>query len=136
MTSRFSIVALFAAAAALLAGPAWARCSQNLVQLGSGVQLASLDGFKVAADTSPNRVVVTFVGHSSFQIDTPQGVRAITDYNGVNGFGRRPDIVTMNNAHDTHFTDDPEEGITHVLRGWPSQPGESEAKHEVTLKDM
>ena len=80
MTSRFSIVALFAAAAALLAGPAWARCSQNLVQLGSGVQLASLDGFKVAADTSPNRVVVTFVGHSSFQIDTPQGVRAITDY--------------------------------------------------------
>ena len=136
MTRRFSIVALFAAAAALLAGPAWARCAQNLVQLGSGVQLASLDGFKVAADTSPNRVVVTFVGHSSFQIDTPQGVRAITDYNGVNGFGRRPDIVTMNNAHDTHFTDDPEEGITHVLRGWPSQPGESEAKHEVTLKDM
>ena len=54
----------------------------------------------------------------------------------MNGFGRRPDIVTMNNAHDTHFTDDPEEGITHVLRGWPSQPGESEAKHEVTLKDM
>ena len=140
MTLRFSIrfplVALLGAAFALLAGPALARCSQNLVQIGSGVQVASLDGFKFAADTSPNRVVVTFVGHSSFQIDTPQGVRAITDYNGVNGFGRHPDIVTMNNAHDTHFTDTPEDGITYVLRGWPSQPGESEAKHEVTLKDM
>ena len=140
MTLRYSIVALFTAALGLLAGPAWARCSQNLVQLGSGVQMASLDGlqrgFQLAADMSPNRVLVTFVGHASFQIDTPQGVRAITDYNGVNGFGRHPDIVTMNNAHDTHFTDTPEEGITYVLRGWPSQPGETEAKHEVTLKDM
>lgn len=137
MTLRLSIAALFAAAVALLAaGPAGARCSQNLVQLGAGVQVASLDGFRFAADTSPNRVIVTFVGHASFQIDTPQGVRAITDYNGVNGFGRRPDIVTMNNAHDTHFTDMPEDGITYVLRGWPSRPGETEAKHEVTLKDM
>ena len=63
-------------------------------------------------------------------------MRAITDYNGVNGFGRNPDIVTMNNAHSTHFTDDPEDGITYALRGWPSKPGESEAKHDVTLKDM
>ena len=133
---RFSLVTLLATAAALLTGPAWARCSQNLVQSEPGIRVASLDGFKLAADASPNRVVVTFVGHSSFQIDTPQGVRAITDYNGVNGFGRRPDIVTMNNAHDTHFTDTPEDGITYVLRGWPSQPGETEARHEVTLKDM
>ena len=136
MTLRLPLVALFATALAVLAGPASARCSKNLVQLGSDVQVASLDGIRLAADTSPNRAIVTFVGHSSFQIDTPQGVRAITDYNGVNGFGRRPDIVTMNNAHDTHFTDLPEEGITYVLRGWPSQPGETEAKHDVTLKDM
>jgi L-ascorbate metabolism protein UlaG (beta-lactamase superfamily) len=133
---RFSIVALLAAAFALLAGPAAARCSKNLVQFGSGVQVASLDSFQLAADMSPNRATITFLGHSSYQIDTPQGVRAITDYNGVNGFGRRPDIVTMNNAHSTHFADDPEEGITYALRGWPSRPGETEAKHEVTLKDM
>jgi L-ascorbate metabolism protein UlaG (beta-lactamase superfamily) len=76
------------------------------------------------------------VGHASFQIDTPQGVRAITDYNGINGFGRHPDIVTMNNAHGTHYTDDPEEGITYILRGWPSKSGETEARHDVTLKDM
>jgi len=133
-----SLVSLFAAAIALVAGPALARCSKNLVErLGPGVQVASLDGVQFAqrGEGSPNRAVITFVGHSSYQIDTPQGVRAITDYNGVNGFGRHPDIVTMNNAHSTHFTDEPEEGITHVLKGWPTE-GESEDRHDVTLKDM
>jgi L-ascorbate metabolism protein UlaG (beta-lactamase superfamily) len=137
MNPRLSAIALAAAALALVAGPALARCSKNLVeQFGPGLQRASFDGLRLAGEPSPNRVIVTFVGHSSYQIDTPQGVRAITDYNGVNGFGRRPDIVTMNNAHDTHYTDQPEDGITYVLRGWPSQPGETEAKHDVTLKDM
>jgi L-ascorbate metabolism protein UlaG (beta-lactamase superfamily) len=132
---------LLTVAFALLAGPALARCSKNLVErLGLGTQLASLDGVELAADPSTSqsgsRAVITFLGHASYQIDTPQGVRAITDYNGVNGFGRHPDIVTMNNAHSTHFTDEPEEGITYVLRGWPSKEGESEAKVDVTLKDM
>ena len=142
MSHRFSVLALFAAAFSLLAGPAFARCSKNLVErlgpqrLGQGTQLASLDGVPLAADPSGSRAVITFLGHSTYQIDTPQGVRAITDYNGVNGFGRKPDIVTMNNAHSTHFTDEPEEGITYVLRGWPSKPGETEAKVDVTLKDM
>jgi L-ascorbate metabolism protein UlaG (beta-lactamase superfamily) len=137
VSHRFPLVAVLAAAFALLAGPALARCSKNLVErLGPGVQLASLDGVEFAADPSGSRAVFTFLGHASYQIDTPQGVRAITDYNGVNGFGRKPDIVTMNNAHSTHFTDEPEDGITYVLRGWPSKPDETEAKIDVALKDM
>lgn len=137
MSHRFPVLAFVAAVVVLLAGPALARCSKNLVEkLGPGAQFASLDGVQLAADPSGSRAVITFLGHSSYQIDTPQGVRAITDYNGVNGFGRKPDIVTMNNAHSTHFTDEPEDGITYVLRGWPSKPGETEAKVDVTLKDM
>lgn len=137
MTLRLSLAALLATAFAFLGESALARCSKNLVErLGPGVQMASLDGVQLASDPSGSRAVITFLGHASYQIDTPQGVRAITDYNGVNGFGRRPDIVTMNNAHTTHFTDDPEEGVTHVLRGWPSEPGETEAKHDITFKDM
>ena len=137
MSLRLSFVPLVAAALALLAAPALARCSKNLVERTMpGIQLASLDGARFAAGESPNRAVITFLGHASYQIDSPQGVRAITDYNGINGFGRRPDIVTMNNAHTTHFTDEPEDGITHVLRGWPTRPGETEAKHDVELKDM
>src|SRR5258708_29120902 len=129
MSRRLSLAALLAAAVSLLATPVLARCSKNLVELYPGLRLAA-DG------PSPNRATVTFVGHASFQIDTPQGVRAITDYNGVNGFGRHPDIVTMNNAHSTHYTDDPEDGITYILRGWPSKPGDTEAKSAVTLKGM
>ena len=79
MTHRLSLVALFAAAFALLSGPVSARCSKNLVQWGSGVQVASLDSFQLAADTSPNPATITFLGHSSYQIDTPHGVPAITD---------------------------------------------------------
>jgi L-ascorbate metabolism protein UlaG (beta-lactamase superfamily) len=140
MTARLSVAALLAALFALLAGPALARCSKNLAELspsllGRSVQVASLDGMQMAAD-SASRAIITFLGHASFEINTPQGVRAITDYNGLNGFGRKPDIVTMNNAHSTHYTDHPEEGITYVLPGWPTKPGESEAKHDVTLKDL
>jgi len=137
MSHRLPFLALLATAFTLVAGSAWARCSQNVAGLERlGIQVASLEGLPFAAGNSPSRAIITFLGHSSYQIDTPQGVRAITDYNGVNGFGRKPDIVTMNNAHSTHFTDDPEEGITYVLRGWPSKPGETEAKHDVALKDM
>ena len=136
MTLRLPLAALLAAVIILVGGPVLARCSQNVAGLPPGLQVASLDGLTVAAGNSPSRAVITFVGHASYQIDTPQGVRAITDYNGVNGFGRKPDIVTMNNAHSTHFTDDPEDGIAYVLRGWPAKPGETEAKHDVTLKDM
>jgi L-ascorbate metabolism protein UlaG (beta-lactamase superfamily) len=141
MSPRFSLLALLAALA-LLAGPAlnsqaWARCSKNLVERSApALQLASFDDGRMAGEPSPNRAVITFLGHASYQIDTPQGVRAITDYNGVNGFGRRPDIVTMNHAHTTHFTDEPEDGITYALRGWPDKPGEGEARHDVKLKDM
>jgi L-ascorbate metabolism protein UlaG (beta-lactamase superfamily) len=131
MSLRLSVT-FIAAAVALLASPAWARCSKDLVErtLPPSVWLA-----KGGGENSPSRALITFLGHASYQIDTPQGVRAITDYNGVNGFGRHPDIVTMNNAHTTHFTDEPEEGITHVLKGWPTE-GETEARYDVTLKDM
>lgn len=141
MTARLSVAALLAALLALLTGPALARCSKNLAELGGpsllgrGVQVASLDNTQMAAD-SASRAIITFLGHASFEINTPQGVRAITDYNGLNGFGRKPDIVTMNNAHSTHYTDHPEDGITYVLPGWPTKPGENEAKHDVTLKDL
>ena len=137
MSHRLPLLALAATVFAFMAGPVLARCSQNVAALDRpGTRLASLDGWAIAAGGSASRAIITFLGHASYQIDTPQGVRVITDYNGFNGFGRKPDIVTMNNAHSTHYTDTPEEGIAHVLRGWPSQPGETEARHEVTLKDM
>jgi L-ascorbate metabolism protein UlaG (beta-lactamase superfamily) len=61
---------------------------------------------------------ITFLGHASFEIVSPAGVRAITDYNGVNIPADPPDIATMNHAHSTHYTLNPDPRIPHVLYGW------------------
>ena len=63
-------------------------------------------------------VAITYVGHSTYYIDTPEGVRIGTDFNGAYRTGRLPDVVTMNRAHSTHYTLFPDPKIQHVLHGW------------------
>ncbi len=70
------------------------------------------------ADAAPDGLRITFLGHASFLIETPRGVRAVTDYNGVNVPEDPPDIATMNHAHSTHYTDHPDPRIKYVLHGW------------------
>ena len=65
-----------------------------------------------------NALTISFLGHASFLIETPRGVTAVTDYNGVNVPAFPPDIATMNHAHGTHYTDHPDPRIEHVLHGW------------------
>jgi hypothetical protein len=64
-------------------------------------------------------VRIRFLGHASFALETAGGTLAVTDYTGYIG---NPDVVpnavTMNIAHDTHFTDTPDPRISLVLRGW------------------
>jgi L-ascorbate metabolism protein UlaG (beta-lactamase superfamily) len=61
---------------------------------------------------------ITFIGHSTFLIESPRLVRIATDYNDYVKPPVLPDIATMNHAHSTHFTERPDPGIKHVLRGW------------------
>jgi len=70
------------------------------------------------AAAASDALSITFLGHASFLIETPGGVRAVTDYNGYNAPADPPDIATMNHAHSTHYTDHPDPRIPHVLRGW------------------
>ncbi len=77
---------------------------------------------------------LTFLGHASFLIETAGGASAITDYNGFNRASFPPDIVTMNNAHSTHWTDNVEPGVAHVLRGWSA--GGGIAEHDVVVDDL
>ncbi|MGL3607134.1 MBL fold metallo-hydrolase [Rhizobium sp. G187] len=80
-------------------------------------------------------VVITFVGHSTFQIDTPGGISIATDFNGWLRTSRTPDVVTMNKAHSSHYTMNPDPAITNVLQGWnEAQPGEP-AKHALVVGD-
>src|ERR1700681_1370820 len=63
-------------------------------------------------------VEITFLGHASFEIVSPAGVSAVTDYNGYNIPADPPDIATMNHAHSTHYTPYPDPRIQNVLHGW------------------
>jgi L-ascorbate metabolism protein UlaG (beta-lactamase superfamily) len=70
------------------------------------------------ASAAAEEVAITYLGHSTYSIDTPGGVRIATDWNGGYGMGRLPDVVTMNRAHSTHYTLFPDPRIPHVLHGW------------------
>jgi L-ascorbate metabolism protein UlaG (beta-lactamase superfamily) len=81
-----------------------------------------------------DQVRLTYVGHSTFLLESPQLVRIATDYNGYVTPPVLPDIVTMNHAHDTHYTDSPDPGIKHVLRGWAGD--ERPARIDLRFKDV
>src|SRR6266851_5593452 len=73
--ASFAVKCFFALAllAPFLASSAQAACSS--VVAGEGVRL-----WRVAA-VEESAVVIGFLGHSSFLIESPQGVRIVTDYN-------------------------------------------------------
>src|SRR5438477_3674350 len=92
------------------ADSAWAACSGPVADHGARLRLASAG--------SEGGVGLTFLGHASFLIESPQGVTIVTDYNDMIRAPVTPDIVTMNNAHPTHYSDNIEGGVKFVLRGW------------------
>lgn len=64
-------------------------------------------------------VLIRYLEHASFAIVTQDGTIGVTDYTGFIGNPDVvPDVVTMNNAHGTHFTASPDPRIAHVLHGW------------------
>lgn len=66
-----------------------------------------------------NSVRLTYINHASFLLQTHGGLTAVTDYTGfLGGADLVPDVVTMNHAHETHWTPSPDERIPNVLPGW------------------
>ena len=89
--------------------------------------------FRLAA-LEHDQVRISYIGHSTFLIESPQLVRIATDYNDYVRPPVLPDIVTMNHAHSTHYTDNPDPGIKHVLRGWAED--EKPARIDLQYKDV
>jgi L-ascorbate metabolism protein UlaG (beta-lactamase superfamily) len=122
------VLPLFAAAL-LLPGAALASgCFAAMAQRPAGVVLASFQLSEAKA------VDLSFLGHASFLIESPGGVSIVTDYNGYNRPAFTPDIVTMNHAHSTHYTEHVEPGVKYVLRGWDPQGGV--AQHDLKYADV
>lgn len=88
----------------------------------------------IPASLRADQMRLTFVGHATFLMETPGGLRVATDYNDYVRPGVLPDAITMNRAHSTHFTPSPDSAIKHVLRGWNPQGGP--AAHDVVISDM
>ncbi|WP_227271294.1 MBL fold metallo-hydrolase [Roseobacter weihaiensis] len=66
-------------------------------------------------------VRIHYITHASFLIRSHGGLNMVTDYTGFTGsLPLIPDVVTMNHAHDTHWTANPDPAIPHVLPGWGS----------------
>ena len=81
-----------------------------------------------------DQVRITYVGHATFLIESPQLVRIATDYNDYVRPPVLPDIVTMNHAHPSHYTDNPDPGIKYVLRGWAQN--DKPKPIDMTYKDV
>jgi L-ascorbate metabolism protein UlaG (beta-lactamase superfamily) len=100
--------------------------------------IAGLPDVRVVKFTSvalgEGEVRLTYVGHSTFLIESPRLVRIATDYNDYVKPPVLPDIVTMNHAHTTHYTDAPDSGIKFVLHGWNDDG--SQAAHDLTFQDV
>ena len=83
---------------------------------------------------APYHLGISFVGHASVMIESAEGVRVLTDYNGYVEPTVPPDVVTINNSHESHYTEFVDKNIKHVLRGW--DPKGNVARHNLSIKDL
>ena len=82
------------------------------------VQKASL------TDVAEETVLLHYIAHASFLIRSHGGLNMVTDFVGFTGsLPLIPDVVTMNHAHDSHYTAFPDPAIPHVLKGWGDKHG-------------
>jgi L-ascorbate metabolism protein UlaG (beta-lactamase superfamily) len=90
--------------------------------------------FRLAQTEDGGAVRLTYVGHSTFLIESPAGVTIATDYNDSVRPAVVPRIATMNIAHSSHHSYLPDPGIEHLLPGWGE--GGEPAKWELTVDDV
>ena len=129
----------FLLAFVLFALPAGAqeRIPSHCIALAGEIPGASYVHLAGYADPLPaGEVRISYIDHASFLIQTEGGLAAVTDFTGnLGGADLVPDVVTMNNAHITHFTHAPDPAIPHVLEGWAARGG-AERAHRLDLGEM
>lgn len=134
------------AAAALLSAVSFAHAQaarapvsqcQAIAQAVPGVTFASFrpaGSVLFAGVTVKDEVEITFIGHSTFLIEGPDGTRIATDYNGWFPISPPPTVATMNRAHSSHYTLTPDPAIQYVLHGWGDGAGQK-ASHNLVVGD-
>jgi len=126
------------ALAALMAVPAAAQDRRPshciaLVDRAPGIQYLHRASFGQTLEEFTARI--NYVAHATFLIETPGGLTVATDYTGFLGPTLLvPDVVTMNRAHSSHWTPNPDPAIPHILPGWT--PTGDPANHHLDLGEM
>jgi L-ascorbate metabolism protein UlaG (beta-lactamase superfamily) len=86
------------------------------------------------AALQPDEIQIRYIGHSTFELETPKGIRIATDYNDSVRPFLPPTVATMNGAHSTHYSVNPDPGIEHILYGWNRDGGPMD--HDLTVGDV
>ncbi len=128
------VLAVFAPVRAQEARPPVSQC-QAIAQALPNVRFASFSGPGILpVQAKAEEVKITYLGHSTFLIETEGGVSIATDYNGWYKPAVPPTVATMNKAHSTHYTLTPEPQIKHVLHGWGDDG--KPADHDIVVGDV
>ena len=105
------------------------------------IALAQTDGVEYVTraslkDVPAEQVMIHYVAHASFLIRSHGGLNMVTDFTGFTGtLPMIPDVVTMNHAHDSHWTAFPDPAIPHVLKGWGDAFGQG-VSHKLDLGEV
>ncbi|NQV55654.1 MAG: MBL fold metallo-hydrolase [Rhodospirillales bacterium] len=139
-----SIIALIGALIMTLGAAAAQQISPKQVKFPCGAGIAQMNGAGPFARLMPasfslaevpiGNLSIQFIGHASFLVSSPQGVKVITDYNDNYRADVLPDIATMNIQRGNHSTYEIDPAIKFVLRGWDT--GSGLQRHDVRVKDV
>jgi L-ascorbate metabolism protein UlaG (beta-lactamase superfamily) len=95
------------------------RRPSHCIALAEAPGLTYLHKASFRAPVAAHAVRISYIHHASFLIQSHDGIDVVTDYTGFLGATDFvPDVVTMNHAHSTHWTANPDPAIPHVLPGW------------------
>ncbi|MGA0562162.1 MBL fold metallo-hydrolase [Ancylobacter sp. VNQ12] len=136
--TRFATVGLLALAclaAPLGALPAQAQADRCPKLVATSPFLAPAAPLTLpAAYLEPKQVSLTYIGHSTFLIETAGGVTVATDYNDYVRPAVVPRVATMNRAHSTHYSLNPDPGIEFVMKGW--REDREPARYDQEIDDL
>ena len=117
---RILISCLILSVLPLMAAAQQTRTPSHCIAVANDIDGATyLHNASYNVDVAPETVRIHYIAHASFLIRTAGGLNMVTDFTGFTGSAPMiPDVVTMNHAHETHWTAFPDPAISHVLPGW------------------
>lgn len=117
---RIFITCLIFSVLPLIAAAQQTRTPSHCIALADDIDGATyLHKASYDVDVAPETVRIHYIAHASLLIRTASGLNMVTDFTGFTGTAPMiPDVVTMNHAHETHWTAFPDPAIPYALPGW------------------